>query len=79
VPECCNGASCETLCAIELESSTFGHTILMDSYSKVCCRGNTDMLLLLLNDDKNCVIRQGIEIINSRGHVGEGKEDSQDQ
>jgi hypothetical protein len=42
----------------------------------VNCRGNTDMLLLLLNDDKNSVIKQGIDIINSRatGHgVSEGK------
>lgn len=43
------------------------------------CRGNTDMLLLLLNDDKNCVIRQGIDIINSRSHgVAEAKEDEGD-
>lgn len=47
------------------------------AYNSVNCRGNTDMLLLLLNDDKNSVIRQGIDIINSRaaGHgVLEGKE-----
>lgn len=37
------------------------------------------MLLLLLNDDKNCVIRQGIEIINTRSHgVSEGKEGESD-
>jgi hypothetical protein len=37
------------------------------------------MLLLLLNDEENCVIRQGLEIINSRGSAGEGMEGGRDQ
>lgn len=32
------------------------------------CRGNADMLLLLLNDEKNCIIGQGLAIIAQRGN-----------
>jgi hypothetical protein len=32
----------------------------------LACRGNTDMLLLLLNDAENGVIGQGIDMINER-------------